>query len=91
MTEWFSLDPVEEWERTEESPHRVTFEHRKTGDRLIALRIRGPGVQTDGYRVDYVLRHLPSARETFWRELATVRDISRLEKLCIETMQQLSG
>lgn len=91
MTDWLSLAPVEEWERTEESHHRITFEHSGTGERIIAFRLRGPGTQTGGDRVDYVLRHLPSEGEMLWREVATVGDISRFEQLCQETMQQLSG
>jgi hypothetical protein len=81
----FDLDPIGKWRRIEKHPHRLTFEHPDTGDRLVVLRIRGPE-DRDGHE-DYVLRHIAPDKAS-WKELTTVDSISSVENDLQEAMQR---
>jgi hypothetical protein len=88
MTGWLDLNPVGGWEPAKQTRNRVTFEHSKTENTLIAFRLVGPYGRLGETHEDYVLRHLHEDRES-WRDFGTFEEPWALEKRTKEVMQHL--
>lgn len=88
MSKWFDVPSVGDWERIENHPHRLTYKHAETGDRLVVLRIQGPA-DPDGY-ADYVLRHVASDG-TSWTDISITDDMAAIETDVREAMQRCPG